>query len=148
MESQEIVKKSSSKAPISEPGRKPVDLRTKQEETIDTMTEFERSQAIEKAYDREMVTGVFRDLDVKGGQMEFPFRKYRGDKLIPWKFKDGEVRTIPRMVAHHINTNCKVPVYKEGKDEEGRNIEVVDYYESRFSFQSLEFGVNDDKRRN
>lgn len=121
--------------------REPTDLRaeklaaTEPKPQADTMTEYERKMKYQKARDREMVTGIFRDLEVKGGEMKFPFRKWKGDTLAPYEFIDGEVRTVPRMVAEHINNNCKYPVYKAGKDNSGKAIDVIDRYIHRFSFQ-------------
>lgn len=124
--------------------KKPMDLRANKAAefitpTQDTMTEIQKKMAWQKAHDREMVTGIFRDLEIKGGEMKFPFRKYKGDSLTPWEFVDGEVRTIPRMVAEHLNEQCKVPVYAAGKDNSGKAIDVVERYVHRFSFQSLDF---------
>ena len=121
----------------------PVDLRAQKasesKPQVDTMTEYERKLRYQKSHDREMVTGIFRDLEVKGGEMKFPFRKWKGDTLATYEFVDGEVKTIPRMVAEHLNNNCKYPIYKAGKDNSGKAIDVIDRYVHRFSFQSLDF---------
>ena len=95
--------------------------------------EFQRKK------DREMVRGIFRFHEVPGGQMEFPFKKYKGDPLETFKMVDGAVYTIPLGVAVHLNTNCWYPYYTFKNDEAGRPSVTVSEKIRRCSFQSLEF---------
>lgn len=95
--------------------------------------EFQRKK------DREMVRGIFRFHEVPGGQMEFPFKKYKGDPLETFKMVDGEVYTIPLGVAKHLNSNCWYPSYTFKNDEAGRPSVSISEKVRRCSFQSLEF---------
>ena len=104
-----------------------------QRDKIKSQLEFQRKK------DREMVRGIFRFHEVPGGQMEFPFKKYKGDPLETFKMNDGEVYTIPLGVAKHLNTNCWYPSYTFKNDEAGRPSVSVAEKIRRFSFQSLEF---------
>jgi hypothetical protein len=95
--------------------------------------EFQRKK------DREQVRGIFRFHEVPGGQMEFVFKKYKGDPLEKFTLVDGEVYTIPLGVAKHLNMNCWYPSYNYKNDEAGRPTMSVAEKIRRCSFQSLEF---------
>lgn len=89
--------------------------------------------------DREMVRGIFRFHECPGGEMSFPFKKYKQDPLETFKFKDGEIYTIPLGVAKHLNTNCAYPTYTYKNNERGLPEMTVSEKVRRCSFQSLEF---------
>jgi hypothetical protein len=94
---------------------------------------------LQRKKDREMVRGIFRFHEVPGGNMRFPFKKYKGDPLETFDMNDGEVYTIPLGVAKHLNTNCWYPSYTFKNDEAGRPSVSVAEKIRRCSFQSLEF---------
>ena len=89
--------------------------------------------------DNEKVKGIFRFHEVPGGNMRFPFKKYKRDPLETFDMNDGEVYTIPLGVAKHLNTNCWYPSYTFKNDEAGRPSVSVAEKIRRCSFQSLEF---------
>ena len=89
--------------------------------------------------DHEMVKGIFRFHELPGGEMGFVFRKYFGDDIERYKMKDGEVYTVPRMVAKHLNSNCSYPSYDYKPDERGIPVTTIAEKVRRCSFQSLEF---------
>lgn len=95
--------------------------------------EFQRKK------DREPIRAKFIFHEVPGGQMEFPFKKYKGDPLETFKMKDGEVYTIPLGVYKHLNTNCWYPSYSFKNDEAGRPTVSVTEKIRRCSMQSMEF---------
>jgi len=110
--------------------------------------------------DSEMVTGIFKNLEAPAqnggkGALQFGFKKYPGDEYAFYEFWDGERYTIPRGVAHHLNTNCFTREYQHlpgefGQhgvrtgfpDEKGRmqkNIPQMSRKIFRFNFSSLEY---------
>ena len=104
-----------------------------EKEKMKVNLEFQRKK------DREQVRGIFRFHEVPSGQIEFNFRKYKGDPLEKFLMKDGEVYTIPLGVAKHLNKNCSYPSYTYKQDEAGRPTVSVSEMIRRVSFQSLEF---------
>lgn len=111
--------------------------KTKTEENVkDAMKinlEFQRKK------DREPVRGIFRFHEVPGGQIEFNFKKYKGDPLEKFLMVDGYSYTVPLGVAKHLNTNCWYPSYNYKNDEAGRPTVSIAERIRRCSFQSLEF---------
>lgn len=101
----------------------------------------EEKSAKQIAYekDHEMVKGIFRFHELPGGEMGFVFRKHFGDKIKKYTMKDGEVYTVPRMVAKHLNSNCSYPSYDYKPDEKGIPVTTIAEKVRRCSFQSLEF---------
>ena len=96
-----------------------------------------------RAEEQKMVRGIFRFHEVPGGQMDFVFRKYKGDKLEKYSMKDGEVYEVPLGVARHLNTNCWYPVYghsdaSKASVEESALMSIKEKVR-RCSFQSLDF---------
>jgi hypothetical protein len=100
-----------------------------------------KQMADERAKDHEMVRGIFRFHEVPGGSANVVYRKYKDDEIWQMAMKDGEVYSIPLMVARHLNKNCWYPEHDHGVDEMGRlNHQFrVSKKIRRMSFQSLEF---------
>lgn len=100
-----------------------------------------RIQAM-REYDSVPVRGVFRRHDGNTDPLEFSFLKYKGDKLQKYKLSHGQVHTIPRGVAVHLNDDCKTPVYGSlpgiAAHDASRDAHVIGY-QNRFSFSSLDF---------
>lgn len=95
----------------------------------------------ERSKDHELVRGIFRFHEVPGGTTTVAFRKYKGDEIWQRKMTDGEVYSIPLMVAVHLNKNCWYPVHDFQVDDMGRQIHQFRIAKKvrRMSFQSLEF---------
>lgn len=89
--------------------------------------------------DKEPVRGKFIFHEVPGGEMSMSFKKYRGDQVENFTFKDQEIKTIPLGVARHLNNNCWYPEYDYVKTEEMQNVAKIVKKVRRCSFQSLEF---------
>lgn len=89
--------------------------------------------------DREMVTGVFRFLEIPGGTVRFPFRMYKGDPIERYSFEDGKMYRIPRSVARHLNNNGCYNIHSFQKDEVGNPTIQVGKKVHRFTFSSTEF---------
>ena len=73
-------------------------------------TETSLKQARER--DRELVKGVFKYHENRGGVLEFVIRLHKGDKIEKYRFVDGGIYTIPRGVAKHLNANTTYPEYE------------------------------------
>lgn len=66
--------------------------------------------------DRELVKGVFKYHEQKGGTMTFMIKLHKGDKIERYTLTDDCVYTIPRGVAKHLNTNTSYPVYENTRE--------------------------------
>jgi len=89
--------------------------------------------------DREMVRGIFRFHEVPGGSMSFCIKLYREDEVERFDMLDGEIYTVPRGVARHLNNNLWYPEYEFIQGEDVRSIQRIGKKVQRCSFQSLEF---------
>jgi len=96
--------------------------------------------------DSKTVRGIFRNHEVPGAAIEFPFRIYKQDKVQNYLLKDGQVYEVPRALAKHINNDCAYPEHKHAHDENGKPSVVVGRRVQRFSFMPLDFSdVGDNK---
>lgn len=59
----------------------------------------------ERDKDHELVTGLFKYDEHKGGTLRFRFKKYAKDPYTQWELTDGVRYKLPRMIARHLNTN-------------------------------------------
>ena len=94
--------------------------------------------------DREPARGIFRNFEVPGGSVSFVYKEYKNDPVETYVFVDGEVRTIPRGVAKHLNKRGWYPVHQHLMDENGKASTRIGQKVKRFAFQSLEF-IDDDE---
>ena len=60
----------------------------------------------ERIAESRLVKGIFQDNELKGGSVRFPFKKFRGDKIVDYHFIDGQEYEIPLAVVKHLNNNC------------------------------------------
>jgi hypothetical protein len=116
----------------------PEELR--RERSAETRLRLRREWEVES----QMVTGVFRDLEVgPGGNLRFSARKYPWDQVASFNFVDGQTYTIPLWVARHLNENCKWPAYRHNIDPSAKEGEKVTQYigqwNHRFAFVSSDF---------
>jgi hypothetical protein len=97
-----------------------------------------------KQRDLEMVRGKFMNIEAPGGKLFFSFRvPYRDQKVQKYEMVDGEIYTVPRAVARHLNTSGMYPEYSYITDEAGRPSIKMARQVRRYSFQSLEFWDED-----
>lgn len=91
-----------------------------------------------KVMDSKMVRGRFTYHECPRGLLEFVYGKYEGQAK-KYAMKDGEMYTIPLMVANHINEaiGYKVMAYK--KNEEGNTVAEVGETVRRASFARIDF---------
>lgn len=99
------------------------------------------SDLIEKARkeDSKLVTGVFKNLECPGGDLEFAYHKYKGEPTRVYRFLDGETYEIPLGVAKHINQQCKYKKSKYLVDKDGNRIITGDKPIERYQFVSTDF---------
>lgn len=118
--------------------------------TKKTTTKTAEDMEKERKRMREKVTGIFRFHEVAGGSLPFVYREFKGDPIEKFVLYDGEVYTLPRGVARHLNKNGWYPEYGFCKNDGSTDLKVAawngDNIEQRpvrkvrrFSFQSLEF---------
>lgn len=91
---------------------------------------------LEKKRDLEIVRGIFKNHEQAGGELKFSFKKYAG-KVETYHLYDGEVYSIPRMVAKHLNNQCAYPTF-EFADNLGtstRSTHIPGKPRRRFSFE-------------
>lgn len=98
------------------------------------------SDLIRKAMeaDAKLVTGVFKNLEAPGGDLEFAYRGYKDEPIRVYHFNDGETYTIPLGVAKHLNNTTKVKRHKYLVDSQGKRI-VDGTPRQRYQFLSTEY---------
>lgn len=89
--------------------------------------------------DNKRVKGIFRCFEPRGGSCRFSFKKYKGDPIMKFDLKDGEVYELPLMVARHLNQNCWYPRHTHVLDANGQPSVDAGRKVHRYSFESLEF---------
>ncbi len=89
--------------------------------------------------DHKLVKGIFRCYEPRGGSIGFSFKKYKGDDVLKYELTDGEITTLPLMVAKHLNQNCYYPQHSHVLDANGMPSVEVGKKVQRCSFESLEF---------
>jgi len=91
--------------------------------------------------DAKPVTGIFKNLEVPGGDLEFAYRIYAGEPIQVYYLKDGEKYTIPLGVAKHLNNQTRVPLHENLVDSKGVRMPQtqIGKYKQRYQFLSTEY---------
>jgi hypothetical protein len=84
-----------------------------------TKVEVMKKVEAQRERDHELITGIFKFHDFRGGTLRFRFKKYAGDDFKEYALLDGERYQLPRMVARHINQNVHYLEYKHLPGENG-----------------------------
>ena len=63
-----------------------------------------------------VVKGTFMYHEQPGGTLKFCFRKFKGEPISKWEFKDGEEREVPFYIAKHLKESG---IYKTNVKEIG-----------------------------
>jgi len=92
-----------------------------------------------RAEDSKMVTGVFINKEVEGGDLSFTYKKYKEDPHRTYHFEDGKTYTVPLGVAKHINNQTKVKRHSYLVDKNGKKILGTGNPRQRYQFNSTEF---------
>lgn len=77
-----------------------------------TISDIAKSRQERRERDNELVAGIFRYIEHKGGTLNFRFKKYAGDEYKEYRLVDGERYKLPRMVARHLNKDVHYTKYK------------------------------------
>ena len=91
----------------------------KKEERKITRAEAGKKIEAQKERDHEMVTGIFKYIERKGGVLRFRFKKYPHDDFQAYELWDGVKYSLPRMVVRHLNNNVHYLEYKRLQGLEG-----------------------------
>jgi len=120
---------------------KEFNLRPKTKRTKEELKKAEDLRLAAKDEDSKMVTGIFKNIEVPGGDLTFTFRKYKEDSYQTYHFLDGKEYSIPLGVAKHINNMTKVPKRAYATNEKGEKqlYTVIESYRQRYQFLSKEF---------
>ena len=89
--------------------------------------------------DNQMVVGIFKNIEVPGGDLQFTYRKYKEDPYRSYHFEDGKEYTVPMGVAKHINNMTKVKQHAHLVDKDGKKMVGAGSYRQRYQFLSKEF---------
>lgn len=88
-----------------------------------------------RKWDSELVTGVFKYYELRGGNFEFWDKlPYVGEKMRRFKLVDGETATIPRHTARKLREGGKYPIHKDIYDDNGKHTQRVGEWVDRFDF--------------
>ena len=99
--------------------------------------EIARKKKFER--DHQMVKGRFTFKEVPGGTLVFSHRIYKEDNTKKYELKDGEIYTLPYMVAKHLATSVYNEVYQNQVDKDGRPVQVATSKIHRTAFERLDF---------
>ena len=97
------------------------------------------SEASEYERDHEDVRGKFHNYESPGNSLKFRYRKWKQDDIEEWEFKDGEIKSIPLMVAIHLRQSGKDKKYQHKLNSEGKQVQQEAIPFKRYSFEFLDF---------
>jgi len=88
-----------------------------------------------------LVTGIFKNIEVPGGDLEFAYRAYDGEPIQIYHLDDGQKATIPLGVARHINNQTQVPIHDNILGPDGKRLTgtKIGSYRQRYQFLSTEY---------
>lgn len=89
--------------------------------------------------DSKLVRGRFHWHEYPGGTFSFVYKKYKGEPVIQYDLKDGEVYEIPIGVARHLNNDVGWWEHSFLLDQDGKPSKLAKTRVRRVSFESLEF---------
>ena len=91
--------------------------------------------------DSKIVTGMFKNLECKGGELKLTYRTYKEDPYRTYTFEDGQTYSIPIGLAKHINKGTNIPEreYATGPDGHKKLYTIIRSKRDRFQFVSTEF---------
>jgi hypothetical protein len=89
--------------------------------------------------DRELIKCRFRYYDCPGGELKFPFRKYKEDSIEKYSLIDNQVYHLPLGVVRHLNKDCFFVVHQYHTNENGVATQVIGKKIQRCEAIPLEF---------
>lgn len=92
------------------------------EKKFKDMNPAEKARHLQKKKERdsELVSGIFQNLETRGGGLYFSIALYPGDEFKSYELRDGERYRIPRGVARHLSTDCYHLEYKHLQGHSGQ----------------------------
>lgn len=114
-------------------------LGSRAKRTKEELSDAEDKRLEARDRDSRIVTGTFKNLEVKGGDLTFSYRKYKEDSYQTYHFEDGKTYSIPFGVASHIKEMTKRKKHAYLVDRDGKKITGVGSYDQRFEFIPTEF---------
>jgi len=109
---------------------------------IQTGTRVKKAPAdLDALYKKESqrVKVRFRNLEMPGGKVSFPYRKYEQDPLMQYELEDGKDYELPVHLIKHLNNNVGQIEHKYLLDSSGRPTMTTQSRKRRFMLESLEF---------
>jgi hypothetical protein len=91
------------------------------------------------AKDKQLVRGRFNYHEVPGGVLSFVYRAYKGEPVIRYDLKDGEIYNLPLGVARHLNNDVGQIEHSYLLDKYGKPSTMAHRKVRRCSFENLEF---------
>lgn len=94
----------------------------------------------ERLRDRQMVRGIFRFHEVRGGLLAFSYRKWKGDPIESFSLRDGSAYLLPLGVATHLKESGWYPKHQHAVEEKtGRAIQIIGQKIKRYTFEPIDF---------
>lgn len=90
-----------------------------------TRQELAKKLERERAKDHELISVLFRNLEQKGGEINFRFKKYPGDQYDHYCYRDGERYKMPRMIIRHLNNEVHYWEYTELQGNLGPDVKAA-----------------------
>lgn len=100
--------------------------------------ELKKDLARRRDRDRELVVGVFKNLETPGGSVRFAYKRYADDPFDAYELYDGETYQLPRCVARHLNNNCFYMEYKHLNGQNGETGMRTAYNDGRLNAESMQ----------
>lgn len=118
-----------------------VNINTRRKRSKEELKKAEDKRLKLKDEDSKMVTGVFKNIEVPGGDLEFSYKKYKEDSIKVYHFQDGMEYTIPIGVAKHINNMTSVPERDYATNPDGTKAlyTIIKSKRQRYQFLSTEY---------
>ncbi len=92
-----------------------------------------------RAKDAELVRGRFNYHEIPGATLSLVYKAYKGDPVMRYDLADGEIYTIPKGVARHLNNNVGRFEHQYLLDRNGKPSTMAKRRIRRCSFENLEF---------
>ena len=92
-----------------------------------------------QARDEKLVKGRFNYLEVPGGILSFVYKAYKGQPVVRYDLKDGEIYRLPLGVAKHLNNNVGRIEHAYLLDQQGNPSKMTNRRVRRCTFENLEF---------
>lgn len=127
--------------PAPSPQTRDVFVKRRHKRDKNELKEAEKMREYSWEEDSKMVSGMFKNIEVPGGGLEFSIRLHENDSIKTYTFLDGQEYTIPLGVARHINKQTSVNKREYATDPNGvkKLYTIVSGKRQRYQFLSTEY---------